>query len=150
MSTDTENQGTRERSVIYVITVVVLVVLAAIALLSFVTARQGARAEQKAEEFIQSLEDAGVDVSFSPQQVADLLGEDGGFVCADPNDALTRALLLGALGNGAGGPGQRPTIADNRLLQGELLVIQTYCPDEAEEFQRFIDGLETADDGNAS
>ena len=49
--------------------------------------------------------------------------------------ALSRATLLAQLTNGASGPGIRPVIADSRVVQGELLVIKVYCPDELEEFQ---------------
>ena len=59
MSTEMEQQPTRERSIIYVITVVVLVVLAVIAVVSFFSARETQQAEEKADELIQSLEDAG-------------------------------------------------------------------------------------------
>ena len=145
MSTETEQQPTRERSIIYIITVVVLVVLAVIAVVSFFSARETEQAEEKATELIQSLEDAGVDVTLTAEQIARVLGDDGGVVCADPNAALSRAALLDRLSNGAGGPGQRPILAEDRLVEAELLIIQTYCPDELEEYQQFIDELNTVD-----
>ena len=43
--------------------------------------------------------------------------------------------------NGAAGPGMRPVIADNRVVKGELLVIQIYCPDELPSFQEFVNDL---------
>jgi Tfp pilus assembly protein FimT len=145
MSTGTETQPRRERTVIYVVTVALLVILGVIAVIMFLTAREGAQAQDKAEQFIASLEAEGVDVNLTPEQVARVLGDDGGVVCADPGSALTRALLLDRLSNGAGGPGQRPIIAEDRLVQGELLIIETYCPDELEDFQQFIDDLNTVD-----
>ena len=36
-------------------------------------------------------------------------------------------------------------IADNNALQGQLLIIKVYCPDELEEFQEFVDDLKTDD-----
>jgi Tfp pilus assembly protein FimT len=151
MSTQTEQQPRRERSIIYVITVVVLVVLAVIAVVSFFSARETAQAEEKADELIQSLEDAGADVTLSAEQIARVLGDDGGVVCANPNAALSRAALLDRLSNGAGGPGQRPILAEDRLVEAGVLIVQTYCPDELEEYQQFIDELNTVDaDGDGS
>ena len=39
----------------------------------------------------------------------------------------------------------RPVIADSRVFQGQLLIIQIYCPDELEDFQEFVDDLKTDD-----
>ena len=73
------------------------------------------------------------------------LGDDGGAVCSNPNNALTRAALAAQLVNGAGGPGTRPVIADTRFLQGELAIISVYCPDQLDDFQQYRDSLDTAD-----
>lgn len=146
MSTSNETQSTRERSVIYIVVVTVLVVLAAIATILFIGNRQEARDVDKAQQLLDAFADAGISVSFTPEQVAEVLGDDGGATCADPNSALARSTLLASLANGAGGPGLRPTIVESRLLKGQLLIIQTYCPDEAEEFQEFVDSLATVGD----
>ena len=145
MSTDAEVQSKRERSVIATVAIVVLVALAVIATVMFVGARQQAKDVDKAQELLDAFADAGIAVSFTPEQVASVLGDDGGATCADPNSALARSTLLAGLSNGAGGPGLRPTLVESRLLQGQLLIIQTYCPDEAEEFQEFVDSLNTVD-----
>ena len=145
MSTQAEQQPKRERSVLYIVVVVVLVILSVIALIMFRSARQTAEAEDKAQELIQALEDAGAESTPSVEMISRVLGDDGDVVCADPNGALTRAALLDRLSNGAAGPGQRPIIAEDRLVEGGLLIVQTYCPDELEEFQEFVDSLETVD-----
>ena len=149
MSTETEQQPTRERSIIYIVTVIVLIVLAVIALVTFLSARQEVEAQDKAEQFLSSLEENGIDTSLTAEQVARVLGDDGGGVCANPNEALSKAILFDRLSNGAAGPGQRPILAEDRLLEGQLLIIETYCPDELEEFQQFVDDLNTVD-GNGS
>ena len=149
MSTETEQQPTRERSIIYIVTVTVLIVLAVIALVTFLSARQEVEAQDKAEQFLSSLEENGIDTSLTAEQVARVLGDDGGGVCANPNEALSKAILFDRLSNGAAGPGQRPILAEDRLLEGQLLIIETYCPDELEEFQQFVDDLNTVD-GNGS
>ncbi|WP_448002627.1 hypothetical protein [Agromyces bauzanensis] len=148
MSTATETQPKRERSLIYIITVVVLVALGVIATVMFLTARQEVKSQDKAEELIQVLSDAGVDVNLTAEQISRVLGNDGGAVCANPNDALSRAVLLDRIANGAGGPGIRPIITDERYLQGQVLIMQVYCPNEVEDFQKFIDSLELTDTGN--
>lgn len=149
MSTQTEQQPRRERSVLYIVVVVVLVILAVIAFIMFRTARQTAQAEEKAQELIQALEDAGATSTPSVEMISRVLGDDGDMVCADPNGALNRASLLSLLSNGAGGPGIRPVIAESRAVQGVLLIVQVYCPDDLENFQEFVDSLETVD-GNGS
>lgn len=143
MSTNNETQPKRERTVIYAVAAGLLIVLAVIATFLFVDSRREARGVDKAEELLAAFSEAGISVSLSAQQIAQVLGEDGGATCADPNAALSRSTLLAGLSNGAGGPGTRPTIVESRLLQGQLLIIQTYCPEEAEDFQQFVDSLNT-------
>lgn len=143
MSTSSESQSPRERSVIYAVVVGVLIVLGVIATLLFLDRRQEARDLEKAEQLLSAFSDAGISVTLSAEQIAEVLGDDGGATCADPNAALSRATLLAGLANGAGGPGTRPVIVESRLLQGQLLIIETYCPEQAEGFRQFVDSLTT-------
>jgi len=53
--------------------------------------------------------------------------------------------MFGLATNGAAGPGVRPIIADNLLVQGELAVIKTYCPEELPEFTKTAEQFKTAD-----
>ena len=48
------------------------------------------------------------------------------------NDQLT---------NGADFVGRRPVIIDRRIVLGEALILQTYCPDKLKEYQDKIDDL---------
>ena len=144
MSTHTEQQSSRERSWIYVTACVILALLALWAVIAFSSARESARAQDKADELIGALEDAGARTP-DRDQIVRVLGDDGGATCQDPNAALGRATLNSLLTNGATGPGARPVIADSRAVQGQLLIIEVYCPDELAEFQQFVDALETAD-----
>lgn len=141
MSTQMESSTKRERSVLYIVSVVLLVVLALIGLFRFNAARETQRAQEKADQLIAAIEETGATAP-SSERIASVLGDDGGAACANPNDALSRAILLGQLVNGSGGPGTRPVIADNRVVQGQLLIIEVYCPDELDEFQEFVDTLE--------
>jgi Tfp pilus assembly protein FimT len=144
MTTHTENQSQRERSWIYIVACVILVLMALWAIIAFSSARETQRAQEKADELIVALEDAGARTP-DRDQIVRVLGDDGGATCDDPNAALRRATLNSLLTNGATGPGARPVIADSRAVQGQLLIIEVYCPDELEEFQDFVDDLETDD-----
>lgn len=144
MSTHMESSTKRERGVTYIVSVILLVVLAVIGLVTFRAARETVEAGENADQLIANIEAAGATAP-SREQIIRVLGDDGGAVCANPNDALSRAIFLGQLVNGSGGPGSRPVIADNRVVQGQLLIIEVYCPDELEEFQEFVDSLETYD-----
>jgi hypothetical protein len=53
--------------------------------------------------------------------------------------------MYGLATNGAAGPGLRPVIGDNRLVQAGLAVIKTYCPDELAEFPQTAEQFKTAD-----
>jgi Tfp pilus assembly protein FimT len=139
-----ETQSSRERSWIYLVSCLVLVVLVVVALVAFRSARETQRAQEKADELIAALEDAGARTP-DRDQIVRVLGDDGGAACANPNAALTRAALLSQLANGATGPGARPVIADSRAVKGQLLIIEVYCPDELDDFREFVDDLKTDD-----
>ena len=76
-----------------------------------------------------------------------MLGDDGGAVCANPNNALSRATCLEPAderGGRAGHTGR--SIADTPgSPSGRAAIIKVYCPDELAEFQKFVDDLKTAD-----
>ncbi|TDE92822.1 hypothetical protein EXU48_13705 [Occultella glacieicola] len=134
----------KQRRWTYWVCIVLLIGLTVVAVLMFSTARSTARAEERADEFIAALEAAGAPTP-SREQVVRVLGDDGGATCADPGSALGRAVLFSMLTNGAAGPGQRPIIADSRAVQGQLLIIETYCPDELEPFREQIEDLQFED-----
>jgi hypothetical protein len=144
MKTQLESQSPRERTWIYVTACVILGALMVVGLLTFGAARESNRAQEKADQLITALEDEGARTP-DKDQIVRVLGDDGGATCANPNEALGRATLLSLLANGAAGPGARPVIADSRAVQGQLLIIETYCPEELEDFQQFVDDLKTDD-----
>lgn len=143
-STPPETSSSTERGWIYVVSVILLVGLVLAGLLAFSSARATARATEKADELIAAIEETGRTAP-SQDQIVRVLGDDGGAVCQDPNSALKKAVLFEAMSNGAGGPGMRPVIADSRVVQGELLIMEVYCPDELEDFQQFVDDLQFDD-----
>jgi Tfp pilus assembly protein FimT len=134
----------RTRWTTYIVLGIIFILLAGGALLAYSSAKESRQAEEKADQLISELNAAGLRAP-SRDQIENVLGDDGGAICDDPNNALKRGVLHGMLTNGAGGPGVRPVIADNKVVQGQLLVIKVYCPDEAEEFAEFADNLKVAD-----
>jgi hypothetical protein len=118
-------------------------ILVVIGLVEYRGAKQDDAADQKAEQLISALQKAGVERLPSTDQVARVLGTDGGSVCQDPNHGLRKATLFSMMSNGAAGPGMRPIVTDRRLLRGQLAVIAVYCPDELPDFQHFVDNLRT-------
>jgi len=144
MSTSMESQPRRERSWIYYTALILLVAMVVAALIVFRGAKESREASDKADQLIAALEEAGARTP-DKDQVVRVLGDDGGATCENPNDALSRSVLLSQLSNGASGPGARPVIADSRVFKGQVLIIEVYCPDELDEFRAFVDDLETAD-----
>lgn len=142
MSAPVENQSRRERSWIYLTVCVLLGALLIGALLTFRAAEESQEAEAKAEELVTALDAAGARTP-DTVQIVRVLGIDGGATCENPNGALVRAVLHAQLTNGATGPGVRPVIVDSRVFQGQLLIIQVYCPEELEEFRVFVEELRT-------
>ena len=116
-----------------------VLVLCIIGLLTYSAGQQNEQAEQLAAELTQKLEAAGFT---APDQdiLVRSLGDDGGAVCEDPAGALRVAILHDQLSNGASFVGRRPVIIDNRLVAGEALLLETYCPEELPEFlEKFND-----------
>ncbi len=142
MSTVNENQDHRERSWLYITCWVVLIALVVGGLIAFRSATETKNADDKADQLITELKAAGARTP-DKDQIVRVLGDDGGATCADPNDALSRSILLSQLTNGATGPGARPVIADSRVFKGQLLIIKIYCPDELDDFQAYVDNLKT-------
>jgi hypothetical protein len=132
------------RNYIYWTALGLLIALALVALFSFRAAASTREAQDKADQLIAAIEEAGGQPP-SQEQVVRVLGDDGGAVCDDPASGLRRAILHGQLTNGAAGPGARPVIADNRAVRGQLLVVEIYCPDELEDVRTWVEDLKLDD-----
>ncbi|WP_028660036.1 hypothetical protein [Nocardioides insulae] len=142
MSVMEETQSRGERLFIYAVVGIAVVVLVIVGLVTFRGVGDARTADAKADELIAAFEDAGLTAP-DKDRVVNLLGDDGGAVCASPNEALNKATFLAQLANGASGPGARPVVVDRLVFQGQVLIMQTYCPEEVEAFQSFVDDLET-------
>ena len=120
----------------------VAVLFAVIGLFTYNGGPDNRQAQRKAQELTQKFEQAGLPVPANEELIPRLLGDDGGAVCANPLNALGKANLLDQISNGAN-VGRRPLIIDRRVLVGELLILQTYCPDKVKDYQDKIDDLKT-------
>ncbi|MEU4563833.1 hypothetical protein AB0F72_36110 [Actinoplanes sp. NPDC023936] len=133
----------KNNTVLYVTAGVLVMVLVVISLLTFHSAEENAEATAQAEQLREELLAAGI-AAPPADQLAAVLGDDGGAACLDPGDALRRNVLLQQLTNGAAGPGQRPVIADAKVVQGQILIMSIYCPDTLAAFRQVVDDLKFA------
>lgn len=130
---------------LYVIIGAVLVALAVVGLITYNAGKNDPEAKQKAQELTQKFETAGLPVPEDIETITRSLGTDGGAVCDNPANALGKAVLNDQLTNGADFVGRRPVRVDRRILVGEALILQTYCPDKLEAYQDKLADLKTAD-----
>ena len=142
---DTPSPHHRHPTGLYVAIIVVLVALAVWGVAAYRGHHETKTAKAKAQQLQQAFAAAGLPTYASVDQIAGVLGTDGGAVCDDSGDHLTDALLKMALVNGAGGPGARPVTVDKETLQGGLLIVKTYCPDKYDKYRSFVDDFKTKD-----
>lgn len=128
----------RKRVVTWVVLGAIFLILLIIALAVFRSAKNNVQASRKADQLLTELKAAGLPQP-SKDQIVRVLGHDGGAMCNDPNAGLAQAQLQAQMNNGAAGPGMRPTISDNQIVQGELLALQIYCPEKADQFKSQIE-----------
>ena len=123
----------------------VLVVLCVIGLITYSGNKETKEAQDKAQQLTQKFKDAGLRVPQDQNIFVRSLGTDGGAVCDNPASALGKAALIDTITNGADFVGRRPVIIDRRVLKGEALILQTYCPEKLPDYQDKIDDLKTDD-----
>lgn len=141
----TEPAPDRGLRVIYWVVGGVVVILAIVGLIAYSGEQDDREAQEKAQQLTQKFERAGLPVPADQDIIVRSLGSDGGAVCENPADGLGTALLNDQLSNGASFVGRRPVIADRQVVLGELLILQTYCPDEVQEFRDEFDGFDYDD-----
>ena len=144
MSTQLESQDKRERSWIYVVAVIILGGTLLAALLVFSEVRETTRSQEKADELIAAIEQSGAPAP--DREVVIRLFRHAGGPTGDERHGAPRRVTVAALRHsGAAGPGSRPIIADSRLFQGQLLVMEVYCPEELDDFRSWAEDLATDD-----
>jgi hypothetical protein len=120
---------------------VILVVLVALAVAGIVTyrwAQRNAEADRKADQLTTELLAAGLRVPASHDTITNVLGADGGAICADPASAMRKAIVDTQLVNGAASVGQRPIIGEVDLVTGTVTVLEVYCPDKVDAFRDMV------------
>jgi hypothetical protein len=123
----------------------VVVVLAIVGLITYSGNTDDRQAQRKADQLTQKFQDAGLRVPEDQDIITRSLGTDGGAVCDNPASALGKALLLDQLGNGAAFVGRRPVVVDPKILKGEAAILEVYCPDKLDAYQKKVDDLKTDD-----
>jgi putative glutamate/gamma-aminobutyrate antiporter len=114
-------------------------------LVSFKDRNHDEEAQAKADEVIAMFQENGFR---TPQKdlVVNLLGTDGGKVCEDPASALQNSVYkMTQLSNGAAQVGLRPVITDQDVVQGQLVILDVYCPDQAAKVRAQLDDLKYDD-----
>jgi hypothetical protein len=130
--------------VIYWIVGGIFGVLLIVMLASWNYDRQNAQADAKAQQLIATYRAAGLTPPAKPEMIARVLGDDGGAVCDTAGSDLLDGYWKLRLGVG-GEFYYRPVKVDQRMLQGYLLVVKTYCPDKLPDVQEFVDDLDFDD-----
>ena len=136
--------GDDNRTMYWIIGIVVAV-LAVIGLITYSGNKADQAAQQKAQQLVTKFEQAGLPVPEDLTIITRTLGDDGGAVCDNPASALGKATLADQITNGADFVGRRPVIIDRDLVVGELLILQTYCPEHLEKYKDKIDDYKTDD-----
>jgi len=134
----------RRRRGLYLVVAGALVVGLVVMVASFDLERDDPDADAKAEELAAAYEEAGLAVPEDLDQISDVLGTDGGAVCAVAGSELVEAYWRLQLSAG-GGPAQRPAVIDPVTVEGLRLIVQVYCPDKLADVEDFVDDLETDD-----
>ena len=145
MSATAPAQHSDGMRVVYWVLGAILVVLVVIGLITYSGEKSTAEAQQKAQELTQRFEQAGLPVPQDQDIIVKSLGTDGGAVCENPANALGKAIQNDMLTNGADFVGRRPVIVDRRILVGEALILETYCPDKLPQYRDRIDELKVDD-----
>jgi len=142
---DTHTSHDDDNRTLYWLIGVFVAALTIVALFTYSSHKSDQQAQQKAQQLVTKFEQAGLPVPEDLDIVTRTLGADGGAVCDNPASALGKATLADQITNGADFVGRRPVIIDRDLLIGELLILQTYCPEHLEKYKDKIDDLKTDD-----
>ena len=126
----------RERT-IYWIVGGVLGVLLIVMLVAWDYNRQNDEADAKAQELIAAYEAAGLTAP-DQDQIARVLGDDGGQVCETADSELVQGYWKLRLAVG-GEFYTRPVRLDEQVRQGLSLVVDVYCPEKRPDIEDFFE-----------
>ena len=132
-------EGTRHgRSRLYWGIAAAVVALAVAGLLIFKQGPDNSDARKKADQVVSLFAAHHLVVPVDHKTLIDVLGDDGGPVCADPSGALIKALQDEQLSNGAATVGSRPIRVDRQVVYGEELVVSVYCPQKLAALHTYV------------
>jgi hypothetical protein len=117
---------------------IAMVVLAVAGIAVFKQGHDERVARDRADQVIALYRSHDLPVPVSRKTVIRVFGTDGGAICDNPNGALTRAIQNQQLATG-GNAGSRPIRTDRRVVTGEELILQVYCPSKLPAYQRYVD-----------
>jgi hypothetical protein len=136
--------GGKSHRRLYLIIGAILLALVVVGLVTYTAGKNNQAAQAKAQELTQKFQQAGLPVPQDIKTITESLGTDGGAVCDNPANALGKATQNDLLTNGADFVGRRPVRIDRRIVIGEALILQTYCPDKLAQYQKRLDDLKYA------
>ena len=99
--------------------------------------RQNDEADAKAQELIAAYEAAGLQAP-DQDQIARVLGDDGGQVCETADSDFVQGYWKLRLAVG-GEFYQRATRLDPRVREGLSLVVDVYCPEKRPDIEEFFE-----------
>jgi hypothetical protein len=137
------DQDPRKRWIIYLTATVIVVIVLVIMVVAYRGHKNTQAAQAKAAQLVSAFTRAGLPAP-DTDDIARTLGTDGGAVCTTSRSDLGQAALKLGLINGASGPGIRPVTVARSVLQGERLIVRTYCPQNLTRFDKLIDSLKYA------
>ncbi|MBV9415631.1 MAG: amino acid permease, partial [Solirubrobacterales bacterium] len=117
-----------------------VVLIAALAVVIFKPGKNTHTAQAKATQLEALFAAHHLPVPVDRHSLIAVLGSNGGSVCSSPAGALNVALKDQQFYNGAAGEGARPIRASARIVEGEELVLQVYCPSKLAAFERYANG----------
>ena len=127
----------RHRAVVWAIAAL-LVILAVVMALVYKPAPDNHLARAKAHR-VEALYTAhGLTVPVDDKTLTSILGTNGGSVCASPTSALTKAMQDLSLSNGGATVGIRPIRESRRIVEGEQIILQVYCPKQLPAFNKYV------------
>ena len=130
----------RRRRVLYWGIALLVVVAAVAGVLIYKHGKETALARSRADRLVALFASHHLVVPVDHKTLIDVLGTDGGPVCANPGGALVKALQDQQFSNGGANVGSRPIRVSRQVVYGEELAVQVYCPQKLAALHTYVNG----------